>query len=155
MTLSYALSHQFRVDATGQPIAVLPTQGMEAAARYYRAGEFGEAERCCLELIAQDAHHFDALHLLGVVCLDRTQLADAVGYLTRAVRERSGDASAHYHLGTALLGLKLYQQAEQPLRRSLVLRPNDVAAMNNLGNALAGRAQHAVAIECFRNVLAI
>ena len=35
-------------------------------------------------------------------------LADAVGYLTRAARERPDDAQVNYHLGTALLGLKLY-----------------------------------------------
>ena len=35
-------------------------------------------------------------------CLDRKQLADAVGYLTRATRERPR-ARVNYHLGTALL----------------------------------------------------
>jgi hypothetical protein len=43
---------------------------MEAAARYYCARDNAEAERCCRELIERDARHFDALHLLGVVCLD-------------------------------------------------------------------------------------
>ena len=88
---------------------------MVAAARYYHARDYAEAERCCLELIASDARHFDALHLLGVVCLDRAQYPDAVGYLTRAVRERANDPKVHYHLGTALLGLKLYQQEGIPL----------------------------------------
>ena len=53
--------------------------------------------------IEQEPRHFDALHLLGVLCLDRKQLADAVDYLTRAARERPDDAQVHYHLGTALL----------------------------------------------------
>jgi tetratricopeptide (TPR) repeat protein len=128
---------------------------MAAAARYYHARDYAEAERCCLELIERDARHFDALHLLGVVCLDRSQLPDAVGYLTRATRERADDALAHYHLGTALLELKLYQQAEPPLRRALALRPGDYGALNNLGNVLAGRGQHEDAIECFRQVLDI
>ncbi len=151
--MSYALTHQFRVGATGQTIASLPTHGMQAAARYYYARNYDEAERCCLELIERDSRNFDALHLLGVVCLDRSQLADAVGYLTRAAREHPNEPQVHFHLGTALLGLKLFEQAEPPLRRSLALRPNDAGALNNLGNVLAGRGQHAAAIECYQPVL--
>jgi tetratricopeptide (TPR) repeat protein len=153
--MSYALSHRFRVEAAGTSVVPPLTQGMEAAAGYYRAGDYPEAERCCLDLIKRDSRHFDALHLLGVVCLDRSQLADAVGYLTRAARERADDASVHYHLGTALLGLKLYRQAEPALRRALELRSGDLGTLNNLGNALAGMRQHQGAIECYRHVLAI
>ncbi len=36
--------------------------------------------------------------------LTESSSADAVDYLTRAVRERPDDAQVHYHLGTALLG---------------------------------------------------
>ena len=152
--MNYRLSHQFRVDAYGKPIASPPTHGMEAAARYYHARDYAEAERCCRELIERDARHFDALHLLGVVCLDRSELSDAVNYLVRADAERADDPQVQYHLGTALLGLKQYEHAEPPLRRALVLQPDYIPALNNLGNVLAGTAQHESAIECFRRVLA-
>jgi Tfp pilus assembly protein PilF len=151
--MSYALSHQFRIGTTSQPIATPPTHGMQAAARYYYARDYTEAERCCLELIEQDPRHFDALHLLGVVCLDRSQLADAVGYLTRAAREHPNEPQVHFHLGTAFLGLKLFQQAEPPLRHSLALRPDDPGTLNNLGNVLAGSGQYSAAIEYYQQVL--
>ena len=127
---------------------------MAAAARAYLARDHSEAERCCLALIEREPRHFDALHLLGVVCLDRKHLADAVGYLTRATRERPHDTRVHYHLGTALLGLKLYGQAEAALRRAVTLRSSDAGALNNLGNALAGSGRHEEAIACYRQVLA-
>jgi tetratricopeptide (TPR) repeat protein len=152
--MSYRLSHRFSIAASGEPITPTP-DGMQAAARFYRARDYDQTERCCLELIEHDERHFDALHLLGVVCLDRSQLADAIGYLRRAARERDDDASVHYHLGTALLGLKLYDEAEPPLRRSLALRPGDLGALNNLGNVLAGSNKNAAAIECYRRVLDI
>jgi Flp pilus assembly protein TadD len=151
--MSYALSHRFRVEAAGTSVVPPLTQGMEAAAGYYRAGDYPEVERCCLDLIKRDSRHFDALHLLGVVCLDRSQLADAVGYLTRAARERADDASVHYHLGTALLGLKLYRQAEPALRRALELRSGDLGTLNNLGNAISGMRKHKATIECESYVL--
>jgi tetratricopeptide (TPR) repeat protein len=136
-------------------MAAQPGHGIAAAAQYYRALDYAEAERCCRELIAGDAVHFDALHLLGVVRLDCAQYSDAVAYLTRAERERPNDPRVPYHLGTALLGLKLYQQAEPHLRRALALRPRDPATLNNLGNVLAAMGQHEGAIQCFRQVLAI
>ena len=104
--MSFGFSHRFtstRSAGGSQPLC----RSDGAAARAYHARDHAEAERCCLALIEHDPRHFDALHLLGVVCLDRRALADAVGYLTRAVRERPDDAQVHYHLGTALLGLKL------------------------------------------------
>lgn len=153
--MSYALNHRFQVDATGKVIAPPPTHGMQAAARYYRARDFEQAQRCCLELILQNPRHFDGLHLMGVICLDRAQLADAVGYLTRAAHEGADQPQVHYHLGTALLGLKLYDQAETSLRRALALQNEDTGTLNNLGNALSGSNQHADAIECYRHVLAI
>jgi tetratricopeptide (TPR) repeat protein len=147
--MSYALSTKFQIDATGRPIA---TQGMEAAARYYRAHNLTESERCCRELIEHDPRHFDALHLLGVVHLDRAQFTDAVTWLTRATQQRPDDAQVNYHLGTAQLGLKLYNQAETTLQRALATRPDDAGTLNNLGNALAGNKKHAAAIECFQQV---
>ena len=126
---------------------------MDAAARYYYARDYDETERCCRELIADDERHFDALHLLGVVQLDRGQLAEAVGHLTRAVDERPDDAQANYHLGTALLGQRQFEQAESVLRRSLAGQPDDAGTLNNLGNSLIGQGRSAEALECFQHIL--
>ena len=101
--MSFGYSHRFSVDALGRPVH-LAAEAMAAAARAYFGRNHAEAERLCQALIERDPLHFEALHLLGVVCLDRSQLSDAVGYLTRAARERPDDAQVHYHLGTALLG---------------------------------------------------
>jgi predicted Zn-dependent protease len=72
---------------------------MQAAARYYHARDYVEAERCCRELLARDAAHFDALHLLGVIHFDRSQLTEAVEYLTGAVALHPADPLVNYHLG--------------------------------------------------------
>ncbi|HXA26321.1 MAG TPA: tetratricopeptide repeat-containing glycosyltransferase family protein [Acetobacteraceae bacterium] len=153
--MSYGFSHRFQIDAAGKRIPPSPTSGMEAAVRYYRAGDYAEVERCCLELIAHDARHFDALHLLGVVCLDQSRFADSAGYLTRADSERPDDPRIQYNLGSALLGLKQYEQAEPHLRRAVALRPRDPGALNNLGNVLSDMGRHEEAIQCFRRVLDI
>jgi TolA-binding protein len=84
-------SHRFLLDASGNRIAPRPAS-MEMAVRHYRAGDYAEAEVACRALIANDARHFDALHLLGVLCLDQARYDDAVGFLTRADSERPDDA---------------------------------------------------------------
>jgi tetratricopeptide (TPR) repeat protein len=152
--MSFSLSHHFSIDAPGRTVEH-SAGTMAAAARAYQRRDHAEAERICLALIDREPRHFDALHLLGVVCLDRRHLADAVGYLTRAVRERPDNGSAHYHLGTALLGLKLYAQATAALRSAVALRPGDAGALNNLGNALGDGGRPDEAIECYRQALAI
>src|SRR5579871_4512526 len=136
--MEYTLRTQFSIDARGRVLPALPTHGMEAAARYYAARDYAEAERCCRELLVQDAEHFDALHLLGVIHFDRSQLTEAVEYLTQAVRVRPADALANYHLGTALLGEKQYARAEGPLQLAVAGRPDDTGTLNNLGNVLIG-----------------
>jgi tetratricopeptide (TPR) repeat protein len=150
--MSFGFSHRFSVDASGRPVDPA-TEAMAAAGRAYFARDLVEAERLCLALLEGDPRCFDALHLLGVVCLDRSRLSDAIGYLTRAARERPDDAQAHYHLGTALLGAKQFQQAETALRRAVALRPGNTGALNNLGNALAGDRRYQEAIDCYRQVL--
>ena len=77
--MSFGFSHRFSLDAAGRRSEPLPTGLMAAAARAYRARDLAEAERSVLALLERDPRHFDALHLLGVVCLDR----DAV-WLTRS-----------------------------------------------------------------------
>ena len=129
-------------------------QVFDRAADLHRKGNLAAAETLYLQLLEARPDHFDALHLLGVVCLDRARSADAVEYLTRAVHERPDDGQVHYHLGTALLEQKRYEQAEVALRRAVGLRRGDHSALTNLGNALAGSGRHAEAIACYDQVLA-
>jgi tetratricopeptide (TPR) repeat protein len=151
----YRLTHTFRVDAFGRKLPPPPTHGMAAAARYYHARDCTEAERCCLEIIEREPRHFDALHLLGVLSLDQAQLPRAVEYLTRAAAERPADAQVHYHLGTAFLAQKQYEEAEAQFRATLAVVPDHLEALNNMGNALGNQQRHEEAMDCYRRVLAI
>lgn len=96
---------------------------MEMAGRDYRAGDREAAARRCRELIAQDAWHFEALHLLGVVCLERGQFAEAATYLERAGRARPDAAAVFFQLGNALAGLERHEAAIAALRRAVALEP--------------------------------
>ncbi len=134
-------------DATAAPT-------IEDAARCYGARDYAGAERCARAIVGTDPRHFDALHLLGVLCLNDDRLADAAAWLRRAAAERPNEPQVQYHLGNALLGLKLFDAAEAAFRSALRVVPGHFDALNNLGNALAGAGRHAQAADCFRQALA-
>ena len=133
--------------------AATPT--IEDAARCYDAGDYAGAERCARAVVAADPHHFDALHLLGVLSLNGNRLADAAAWLRRAAAGRPEDPQVHYHLGNALLGLRLFDVAEAAFRETLRLAPGHADALNNLGNALADAGRHRQAADCFRQALTL
>lgn len=128
---------------------------MEDAARCYGARDYDAAEAIAQAIVAADPRHFDALHLLGVLCINAKRTADAAAYLRRALAVRPDDAQAQYHLGNVLLELQLYQAAEAAFETALRLAPGQYDATNNLGNALAGAGRHGEAVARFREALLI
>jgi tetratricopeptide (TPR) repeat protein len=149
----YRLSSRFRTDATGKR---LPDETLiDTAARHYRARDFGAAARVCDAVLAQAPADFDALHLRGVLHLDQQQPQEALDYLRRGERSRPDEPQLWFHIGNALLALKLFDDAAVAFRRSLALRPGDFNGLNNLGNALSGGLRHVEAVACFRQALAI
>jgi tetratricopeptide (TPR) repeat protein len=126
----------------------------EMADRDYRVGDRAAAARRCREIIARDAWHFEALHLLGVVCLERGELQEAVACLDRAVRARP-DAAAFFQLGDALATLERHEATIAALRQAVALVPEHVDALNMMGSAMAALNRHDEAIACYNQALAI
>lgn len=124
------------------------------AAAYYRSGAFEEAAQCGLDIVAQAQDHFDALHLLGVVCLNRGLAADAACYLARAVRLRPDNALVNINLGKAWLALKLFPRAEAVSRHVVASHPGNADAWNNLGNAMTEQQRMDEGIAAYRTALA-
>jgi tetratricopeptide (TPR) repeat protein len=129
------------------------TASISDAARHYAAGERDQAARVCLELIRDDRFHFDALHLLGVVCTNQGQHADGVSYLLRADAVRPNDGRLQANLGSAYGAVQRFDKAVEAYRRAIALHHHDAGVMNNLGLALLGLGQTTDAIETFRIAL--
>ncbi len=124
------------------------------AAIHYRAGDFDAAAQCGLDIVARVPDHFDALHLLGVLCLNRGQSADAANYLTRAARSASRNTQSCLNLGNAWLALKCSQRAEAAFRLALAFEPDCVDASIGLGIALTDRNNIDEGIAAYRAALA-
>ena len=101
----------------------------------FEQGQFDKAERLCHAILDYRGDDFDALHLLGFIRLQRGRHADAIDYLTRAVKADTRSADAASNLGLALHGAGRIEQAIAQYREALALAPRHPEILYNLGNA--------------------
>ena len=120
---------------------------LNQAVAYHQAGRLDEAATL-YRRIAQDAPgHFDATHLLGVIALQRGDLATAEQLISQALAVKPKDPAALNNLGTTLLRAKRLDEARGQFERAVRSQPAFVDAQSNLGNVLRqlGRIADAVA----------
>jgi tetratricopeptide (TPR) repeat protein len=117
---------------------------LKQAAAFYAARDYKAAEGVCQAIVHDDPHHFDALHLLGVLLTMQDRPGEAVAYLRKAEAEQPDHAKLQINLGNALLAAKRFKEAVA------VSRGADVAALNNRGLGYRGLEQHEEAAETFR-----
>jgi Flp pilus assembly protein TadD len=129
------------------------TATIEEAARHYAARDLVQAARVCVEILRNDPRHFDALHLLGVICTNRGYHADSVSYLLRADAVRPNEGRLHANLGSAYGAIQRFDKAVDAYRRAIAYGHRDGGMLNNLGLAQQGLGQTEAAIETFRTAL--
>lgn len=131
------------------------TATIEEAARHYAARDLGRAAEVCLAIIRAEPRHFDALHLLGVICTNRGQHADGISYLLRAEALQPNNGQLWSNLGTAYGALQRFDQAIHAYQRALALNFRDAGVLNNLGLALQGVKRWQDAVDTLQSVLAM
>ncbi|HNR36511.1 MAG TPA: tetratricopeptide repeat protein, partial [Candidatus Hydrogenedentes bacterium] len=91
---------------------------------------------------------------LGVAYADeRRQFDKAAEHCRRAIMLDPGDASLHYNLGNALMGLNRLDEAIASYRKALEMDPSQPNARYNLGIAFAKQQRYPEAVEAFRETL--
>ena len=124
--------------------------------RLFARGDF-EATRGTLELIIeQDPGAWEAMVNLGIVNLRLSDPAAAAEQFRKAILY-AGDRKipyAHFMLGDSLYRVELFDDAEEELRRSLALEPQNAKAHVILG-AIAGKTERTEDAEFhFREAIA-
>ena len=132
-----------------------PPQKMPAAAAallnqaiaHHQAGRLDEAAPLYRQITQQTPGHFDATHLLGVISLQRGDLATAETLIAQALASKPKDPAALNNLGTAFLRGKRLDAAREQFERAVKAQPGFVDAQSNLGNVLRqlGRVAESVA----------
>ena len=129
----------------------------------FQQGDLDTAERLCADILGHRPGDFDALHLSGMLHLGRRNAAEALRYLSAALKSNAGSSDVMSNLGLALHASGRFEEAIASYRNALCLAPGHPEILYNLGNAclelgrldealaaydsaLAGRPDHAGAL---------
>jgi 2-polyprenyl-3-methyl-5-hydroxy-6-metoxy-1,4-benzoquinol methylase/tetratricopeptide (TPR) repeat protein len=117
------------------------------AVRLQQAGRIFDAEALCRAVLSRDGVHAGALHLLGVVAMQRGLFDEAVRHFRKAAEVRPDIAIGHHSLGRALLAARRPDAAVAAFQQAITLKPDFAEAHKDVGIALLaqGRSREASA----------
>ena len=126
-----------------------------SALAQHQAGRLAEAEAAYRQILAADAKNSDALHLLGVVQLQRGQFDAAIDLIGKAIAIDPAYAPAFVNRSHALQGAGRYAEALADCDRVLAIKPDLADIHSNRGNALQGLHRYEEALASYDRELAV
>jgi protein O-GlcNAc transferase len=126
----------------------------QRALALHQQGNLDAAEPIYRAILGHQADHFGALHLSGLIHLQRGQLDEAVRRIDQAIAVNAAAPEAHSNLAHALQGLRRFEEALASCDRALALRPDHPEALNNRGNALLDLGRPVEALAAYDRALA-
>ncbi len=121
----------------------------------HRTGQLDQAVEIYQKVLTAAPDTFDALHLLGVVHLQRGDAARAAELIGQAISINARQPAAHGNLASALIALRDFTGAIESCDRALALKPDDVEAFFNRATALRASGQAQAALANFNQALAL
>jgi tetratricopeptide (TPR) repeat protein len=103
-----------------------------AAYAHDQAGQRDRAEALYRKVLAKAPGHADALHLLGVIALERGRHQRAIQLIRRALAIMPDFPAAHANLGSGLKAIGKRTEAAEAYRRAIALQPDYAIAHSNL-----------------------
>jgi tetratricopeptide (TPR) repeat protein len=101
----------------------------------FRTGDLDKAMRLCGAILEYRSEDSETLNLLGLIHLQRRRPAEALDFLSRALRADPGSVDAMSNLGLALHAAGRFEEAVARYHNALKLAPRHPEILYNLGNA--------------------
>ena len=130
-------------------------QAVRQAREFHEQGRLSDAEPLCDAALKAQPGHFEALHLLGVIKLQRGKYGEAETLFAQAILANADSESAHTNRGSALLGLGRPEDALESFGRALSINPESADACVNQAAALLSLGRQEDAIASYEKALAI
>jgi len=127
----------------------------EKGLRLHEGGEVHAARQAYESILAEEPRHFDALHLLGVVCAQMGEHQIAVDLLSKAVHLNKSHAVAHNNLGNAQAELKNWHAALESYNQAVKLNPRYALAYFNRGIPLEELGNFDAALATYQKAIQI
>jgi tetratricopeptide (TPR) repeat protein len=131
------------------------SQALVQAVALHRKGDFAQAERLYLRVLAARSDHFDALQMLGLLRYQQKRLPEALSLLDAAVQAKPDFPPLHVNRGLVLDALGRGAEALASYDRGLALAPTYAEALHHRGLVLRSLARPAEALASFDQALAI
>jgi tetratricopeptide (TPR) repeat protein len=126
---------------------------IQSAIDHHRAGQLDQAEAVYRQVLAQNPREIRALHLLGMLLVQRRRPAEAVTVLRHAATLAPQSPDVQLALGDALRLCGDAPAAEAAIRRSISVRPLFPQAHNSLGLALVAQQKLESAIISWQKAI--
>ncbi len=120
----------------------------------HQQGRLADAERIYLDVLQQQPHHFDALHLLGVISLQTRRPEQGAELIGEAIKTNPQVAAAHSNMGTAMMLLQRFEEALAAYDKAIALKPDYAEAHNDRGAALRQLKRHEEALASYDKAVA-
>ncbi len=121
------------------------------ALKLHQTGRFEEAEAAYDAILAAEPEHADALHLKGVILMQRGDARGAVKLISQAIVVRPGDALYYTNLAAGLYQLNLPDRAIEYAYRALAIDAKRHEAHLVIGQALIRKQAPEPALEAFQS----
>lgn len=106
----------------------------KAALEQHRTDNLDDAEKEYQEILDNDPHNADVLHLLSILHAQRQEYQTALYFMEQALSEDPKSATFQNSMGNILNNLHQYQDALTHYFEALRLQPDYAVAHNNIGN---------------------
>jgi protein O-GlcNAc transferase len=127
---------------------------LRQAIGFHQAGQLLEAERIYREVLRVNSHHFDALHLLGVLLQQLGDSEGALKFVERSLKIQRKSLPALNSRGLILCSLKRHREALASFDLAIQIKPDYVAALNGRGNMLHELGRYDEALRSYDRALA-
>ena len=134
---------------------VNPHQTAQQALDFHRQGRLPQAERLYSEVLAVRPDHFDALHMLGLIKLQRGDLVSALRLVSGALAARPRSPEVLLNYGIVLDALKRTEEALAAFDAVIAFNKRSVEAHNNRGTMLEKLGRDEEALTAFARALSI
>ncbi len=128
-------------------------QLIQQATQYHQAGQLESAETLYYQVLQLEPTNPDALHLLGVIALQRNNYDQAEQLIRQAIQLAPTVPYFYNNLGNVLKHTGRLSEAMTCFQQALMLLPNYPDAYQNLGNGYLEQSQWQQAEHCFRQAI--
>ncbi len=126
---------------------------MGQAAQHHQAGRLDHAAAGYQQVLNVIPRHPHALHLMGVIHMQKGDHESAIELLERAIGAANDNADFHADLGVALMSVGRSEDGLAHFRRAADLRPKSASDHYNVGLALVQLENLNEAAESFRRTV--